>query len=259
MTTNLETNTRWAVLFGVCLGVAALSASAAHAQNIPTQGGDMYGSNYSLLAPNFSNDLLPYNPYLVNPAVVSPTRDAHNAVQTEQAKRVALANHAKAVRQYWQQRNIKMAQSFANEQKTPDIRNKQEAERLLPVIAAEAQQSLLYHPKVFQRPTKDELDRKTGAIKWPPVFQTEFFKPYREELESLFAKTATGKHPRGVNSANYQMVEAIVQGMSQELHAFAGGIPQQDYIDGLAFLNKLSYEAMQSGPDLTQTVTPIGG
>lgn len=240
----------WLTLAAIAF--VSLGASDAHAQLIP--GIDPFTQDYVVLGADGITASPTYNPGLVNPGVYDPIRDSLSALHTEQAKRNALANHARAVRQYWQHRNALLKQTppeaAADGKDAPSLRQRMEAARIKATGTAR-QEPLVVNNKVFQRPSKDELHPKTGAIQWPPVLQTEFFKPYRDQLDALFAKRASGKEPIGVNSANYQMIEVVAHAMSQEMHTYASGIPQAEYLEGLSFLNKLAYEAQQIGPDLT--------
>lgn len=299
-------------LWGAVVLLAACTGDVQAQGLIP--GIDPFTQDYVVLGSDGINSSPSSNPHFVNPGMYDSMRDTFSALHTEQAKRAALANHARAVRQYWAQRNAilkqygddipaddakpvdaKSGDANAADAKAPDAKapdakptspkpadpkaKEAKAPATKEVAAAKAgdkpaekapptarqrmewarikatahprQVPLVNNSKVFQRPTEQEVHPKTGAIQWPPVLQTEFFKPYRDQMDVLFAKRVSGKEPNGINSANYQMIEVVAHAMSQEMHAYASGMPPAEYLEGLSFLNKLAYEGQQIGPDYT--------
>ncbi len=86
-----------------------------------------------------------------------------------------------------------------------------------------------------------QLDPVTGHIQYPPVLQDDIFKPYREELDTLFAnRAATG------GSVQYEEIRQIQDTVSKFIEVLkenVGNYAAGDYGRARTFLDSLAHES----------------
>jgi hypothetical protein len=86
-----------------------------------------------------------------------------------------------------------------------------------------------------------QLDPVTGHIEYPLVLQDDIFKPYRQELDSLFAKRAeTGG---SIQFADFQAIQGTVSKFVDALKEQVNKYPAGEYGRARTFLNSLAHEA----------------
>lgn len=86
-----------------------------------------------------------------------------------------------------------------------------------------------------------QLDPVTGHIEYPMVLQDDIYKPYREELNGLFAKrAATGG---SIQYTEYQAIQSTVSKFVDALKEHVNKYPAGEYGRARTFLNSLAHEA----------------
>jgi len=86
-----------------------------------------------------------------------------------------------------------------------------------------------------------QLDPVTGHIEYPSVLQDDVFKPYREELDKLFAnRAATGG---SVQFEEMRQIQDTVSKFIEVLKANVGNYAAGDYGRARTFLDSLAHES----------------
>lgn len=86
-----------------------------------------------------------------------------------------------------------------------------------------------------------QLDPVTGHIQYPMVLQDDLFKPYREELDKMFAKRASSGG--SVSFGDLQDIQTTVAKFTDALKEHVDKYPAGAYGQARTFLDSLKHEA----------------
>lgn len=86
-----------------------------------------------------------------------------------------------------------------------------------------------------------QLDPVTGHIEYPMVLQDDIFRPYRDELDKLFAKRASSGG--SMRYEEYQELQSTVAKFVEVLKEHVSKYPAGEYGRARTFLNSLAHEA----------------
>ena len=87
-----------------------------------------------------------------------------------------------------------------------------------------------------------QLDPVTGHIQYPLVLQDDLFKPYRDELDEMFAKRASSGG--SVSFGDLQDIQTTVSKFTDALKEHVDKYPAGPYGQARTFLDSLKHEAL---------------
>lgn len=94
-----------------------------------------------------------------------------------------------------------------------------------------------------QRLSNEQLDARSGQIRWPEVFEREEFAANRDAVEHLFAERAARPDNAGWSTRNFREVRRVSDEMHDTLRTLLGTMTADEFIMGNKFLNSIAYEA----------------